>query len=399
MPEQPHTALARRHFLILFCCLFSINMGQTLIFAILPPLGREVGFQELQINAIISVSALMFSFCSPRWGRFSDRVGRKRIMLTGLLGYSIGNFIFTSSFILGLAGLLSGSIFYALVVFLRVSQSTIMAAGNPAIMAYTADNTTPVARASTTAKLGTASNAGTILGPAVAGALAGISLLAPLYFAAALTLGAAVAVWYFLPESGGQSVNRSARIKLRYADRRYRHFIITAVGIFLAYSGIQQTLGFTLQDRMDLDGVRTAQLTGVALMLSALCSVFAQAVLIQRLQWPPLRFIRWGTPTMCAGVCLMLMSYHYYGLVMGMMLVGLGLGLSMPNVFAGSSLAVKPEEQGAIAGLIASLPAMGFILGPVVAGFLYQINAAYPQIFAIAVLASVSAYIIRMRSQ
>ena len=55
-----------------------------------------------------------------------------------------------------------------------------------------------------------------------------------------------------------------------------------------------------------------------------------------------------------------------------MALIGAGLGLLMPAVAAGASLAVGSEEQGGVAGLVSACPAAGFILGPISGGFLYQ---------------------------
>jgi MFS family permease len=59
-----------------------------------------------------------------------------------------------------------------------------------------------------------------------------------------------------------------------------------------------------------------------------------------------------------------------------MALIGAGLGLLMPAVSAGASIAVEPEEQGGVAGLISACPAAGFVLGPVTGGFLYQYGSA-----------------------
>ena len=55
-----------------------------------------------------------------------------------------------------------------------------------------------------------------------------------------------------------------------------------------------------------------------------------------------------------------------------MVLIGAGLGLLMPAVAAGASLAVGAEEQGSVSGLVSACPAAGFVLGPISGGFLYQ---------------------------
>ena len=95
---QPAPTLGGRDLAILLFALIATAIGQSLVFAVLAPLGREVDLSELQITSIIAISALVFALGSPRWGRFSDRAGRKPVIITGLVGYTIGTVLFTSVF-------------------------------------------------------------------------------------------------------------------------------------------------------------------------------------------------------------------------------------------------------------------------------------------------------------
>jgi MFS family permease len=69
-----------------------------------------------------------------------------------------------------------------------------------------------------------------------------------------------------------------------------------------------------------------------------------------------------------------------------MAFLGTGLALCMPSISAGASLAVSAEEQGAAAGLVSSCPAIGFAVGPICAGGLYQIHSPLAPLFSAAVL-------------
>ena len=69
-------------------------------------------------------------------------------------------------------------------------------------------------------------------------------------------------------------------------------------------------------------------------------------------------------------------------LAIGMGFLGIGMGLCMPAISAGASLAVEAEEQGAVAGMVSACPAFGFMIGPITAGFLYQIHAPLAAIFS-----------------
>lgn len=375
--------LSRRQLVVLILGLMATGIGQSLVFAILAPLGREVDLSEVQITSIIAFSALVFGLSSPFWGRLSDRVGRKPVIITGLIGYAVGTVAFTSTFYAAMSGLVSGTVFYLLVLGTRVCQAMIMSATNPASTAYAADHTARDQRTKTMARLGTANSMGTILGPAVSGALAVFGLLAPLYFAAALAAVAALMVWRALPLTPPQqrSVHQPVA-RLKFTDRRITLFLVTAVGLFIGFSGIQQTLGFQLQDQLGLTGIQTAQLTGAALLVSASFTLLIQLTVMQRVQLPPTGFIRVGLLSLLVGATIIAGFQSFAVLATGMAFMGTGMALCMPSISAGASLAVEPHEQGAAAGLVAACPAIGFSVGPVAAGALYQVDGALAPLFS-----------------
>jgi MFS family permease len=168
---------------ILLLALVSVGFGFTVLFAILGPLGREVGFSELQISSIIAASSLVVFLASPRWGRLSDRVGRKKIMIFGLIGYSCGNLLFAIVFHATLVGILIPLTGYLLLMLTRVMHASVMSAIMPASSAYMADITDLSNRTKGMGAVGAANNLGGILGPAIGGLLAGITLLTPLWVA------------------------------------------------------------------------------------------------------------------------------------------------------------------------------------------------------------------------
>ena len=386
MPEK----LSRHQTTVLIVALMTTAMGQSLVFAILAPLGREVQLGELQITSIIAISALVFGVAAPAWGRLSDRLGRKRIIIIGLVGYTIGTLGFTSVFYAGLAGLLGGTTLYLVLLLTRCGQSVIMSATNPAATAYAADHTSRERRTATMARLGTANSMGTILGPAVSGALATFGLLAPLYFAAGLAAMAALLVWRQLPVTPAPELtSRRTNARLRFTDPRIMVFLATAVGLFVGFSGIQQTLGFQLQDKLGLSGIQTAQMTGAALMVSAAFTFLIQVTVMQRMKIKASLFIRLGLSSLCVGAVIIASFNTFAVLAVGMAFMGTGLGLCMPAIAAGASLAVSPAEQGAAAGLISSCPAIGFVAGPICAGALYQVHSSLAPLFSAAIFLSV----------
>ena len=165
---------------ILLTALVGMGFGMTVLFAILSPLGREVGFTELEISTIIAASSLTVFLASPRWGRLSDRWGRKKVLLIGLCGYVVGTLLFASMFHATLVGWLVPAVgFYALMIS-RIGHASLMAAMMPSASAYMADITDVAGRTKGMGAVGAATNLGNIIGPAIGGLLAGITLLTPL---------------------------------------------------------------------------------------------------------------------------------------------------------------------------------------------------------------------------
>ncbi|MBV1882098.1 MAG: MFS transporter [Pseudomonadales bacterium] len=387
---------------LILLSIISVGMGQTLVFAILPSLGREVGLMEMQIGAIISASSIVFAIASVIWGNQSERWGRKRVIIIGLAGYTVGTLLFASTFWFGLNGWLTGWLLFFCLAVSRMLQSSVMAASPPASTAYLVDITQLRFRTAAMGKVGAAQSVGTIAGPAVGGGLAIFSLLLPLYVAAATTLVATLLVWKFLPESPHKQDNSSPSLGISqqiviavkgYFDRRYTSFLFIGVSMFTAFAVAQQTLGFFYQDRMGLDGQHTAQMVGVAMIISAVSSLVAQGIIVQRFNFAAMTLIRIGIPIMGIGFFILANAEAYFWLVSCMGVVGFGMGLTMPGFTSAATLAVTANEQGAVAGVIAASPALGFILGPLIGTALYQYSETLPYWFTTLLFVPLTAYV------
>ncbi len=190
-------------------------------------------------------------------------------------------------------------------------------------------------------------------------------------------------------EPAEQLTARKLTLKLRYTDRRIALLLVVGVGVFIGFSAIQQTLGFQLQDKLHLGGIETAQMTGAAMMVSALFTFVMQVTVMQRVQLQPMQFIRIGLLSLLIGAAVVSGFDTFAVLAVGMAFLGTGMALCLPSVSAGASLAVTPEEQGGAAGLVSSCPAIGFVVGPVCAGGLYQIHSPLAPLFSAGVFFAV----------
>jgi MFS family permease len=339
-----------------------------------------MGLSEIQITTIIGSSGLVVFLTSPIWGRRSDAWGRKRVLLCGLFGFSAGTFLFNSVLYLGLAGILTGSLLFIALVIARVTHASVMSASMPAANAYMADITDAASRTRGMAAAGAANNIGTILGPAVAG-LAVISLLTPLWVMAAIAFLNGLFVWRFLEEPPKHQTP-VVRDRLKYSDPRILPFIIIGIAMFTGMGLVQQTMGFRFQDALGLSAAETAQNFGFAMMLSGASSLFSQAVIVQRFNLAPFTLLRFAIPLLIVAFTMMALLETQLWLTIAMMVQGLGMGLASPGFTAGASLAVSPEEQGAVAGVAGSCGPLGFTLGPFIGGALYTLSPTAPYFFA-----------------
>lgn len=361
-------------------------IGQSFIFAILPPLGRDVGLTEIEIISIISTSALGFALSSALWGRISDRVGRKPILVFGLIAYTVGNLLFALTFEAGLSGMLVGAPLFAVALLVRCCQGVTMSATNPSATAYAADFTDRTNRTRVMARLGSASSFGWIIGPVLAGALAGYGLLLPLYFASILASIAVVVIALYLPGSNATTHGARPAKRLRVTDPRIRLFIGCSFAAFVGLSGIQQTLGFRLQDMLDLNSTKTAQYTGICIMASASMMFLMQMTVAQRYKGAPINLMRTGLTLMVVGIVGVTAAQQLVLIALSMGVMGSGLGLVAPAVSAAASMAVEPDEQGGVAGLITAGPAAAFVLGPLLCGYLYTLNPVLSSLAAAAII-------------
>ena len=160
-------------FSLIMLIIVLVSMGQSVYWQTMPVIGRELGFEVWQINLMVSISASMFLFFTPFWGRLSDKVGRKIILLIGLLGYVFSTLLFCFLAYYGLKGYFTLTVLFTILLVARTINSAVAAASRPSTGAYVADITSRENRTAGMGKLGAANNQGTIFGPLL------VALVAP----------------------------------------------------------------------------------------------------------------------------------------------------------------------------------------------------------------------------
>ena len=357
----------------------------------MPLIGRELGFSVKLITSLVSFSALMFLIFTPYWGRLSDKKGRKFVLLIGLVGYIASTILFCSIAYLGLIGYFT---FTALIFFLlvaRVINSALGAGMRPATGATVADVTTEENRSAGMGQFGAANNVGTILGPVLVSFIAFLiantaifpaslepyGRLIPLLFMSFLMMMALVFVYFYLPESLVKQEANSSGQGFNF-DKSNLMLISTGVLIFSSFAIIQSISAFYLQDTFSLSILATQQSLGIALGFMALTSIVAQLTIVQKIKIPPIKLVQWSTPFFILGTLVAVYADNFNNYVLGMSIIGLGMGLGTPGYTAAASLNADSESQGAAVGLAMVAPGLGFSIGPLLGGFLYESSPSLP---------------------
>ena len=356
---------------ILFLSLFNSILGLSLLFPIIGPLARELGLSEFQTGLFSTAYALMQFLMSPYWGRKSEEVGRKPILLVGILGFSVSFFLFAFFAQLRFAGVLGVGEVFLLLLLSRLVGGTFSSATLPTAQAYVADITGRADRTAGMAVIGAAFGLGVIVGPGIGGLLAKIHLLAPVYFSASLALLNALFVWLMLPEPR-RHVHLEDTRSLKFSDLRILPLLVAGLVVNLASVGMETTVAFYFQDRLALSAEETARAVATALVVYGVAAVFVQGFLIRRFRWSASTLLGVGLPVSFTGFLLFVFARDFLTLTAALVLQGEGQGMSAPGIAAALSLAVGDHEQGQVAGLGSAAQGLGRMLGPMLATALYQ---------------------------
>src|SRR5690554_1821652 len=396
---------------LLCLAMISVGMGQSVIFAELPVLGRELALdqiilrlpflsieyplKELAITSLSALTALTFSLVSPFWGRLSDRVGRKPIIVIGLLGYTVGMVLFTLVSWWGLKAMVTGFHLYLLIVLARFLHSLVMSASFPASSAFMVDISPPQLRAKALGRMAAFMQIGVMCGPALAYLMV-YGFLTPFIVQGAITLLAGMTILLFFPKTQ-PATNQTPRKRLAYWNPQYRIYLLVALTFYISMGMVQQTLGFYFQDVLHLARMEAAKTYAVAMMVSSAAMLFAQFVVVQNFAIRAQNLVRVGLPFACIGFFVLAFAKSLVVLFFGMALFGFALGLVGPSISAAASMAVDAKDQGALAGLVGSVAGFGFVIGPLVGGAIYGFSMQLPYYLAALMLLLVAVYVLLQR--
>ena len=157
---------------------------------------------------------------------------------------------------------------------------------------------------------------------------------------------------------------------------------------------MQQSLGFFCEDVLGMSRMNSVQFYAVAMMCSSLAMIAAQLLVVQRTSLSCSMLIRFGLPFCALGYAIIAYMASQFGLLIGMAMFGFGVGLVMPGFSAAASYTVDSREQGNLSGLIGSIAGMGFVIGPLMGGAIYNVYLSGPCLLAAIILSFLAVYVL-----
>lgn len=359
----------------LFLAVLLDLVGFGIILPLLPFYATDLGASAFQVGLLVTAYSVVQLVMAPLWGRLSDRVGRKPILLFGLLGSAAAYLIFARADSLAML--------FASRIVGGIGGSTI-----PVAQAYIADVTPPAKRAGNMGLIGAAFGLGFVIGPALGGILSTVSYPAAGYVAAALCLANTLITAFRLPESRERRVAGRATPRFDLPDafrqaadsKQIRAVLFAYLFLTMAFSALQPTLSLLASERFAMDGRQA----GYLFALLGLVSVVVQGGLVRRFvpRVGERRLLRLSAFPFAAGLALAGSTESVPLLLAALTLIGIGYGGAIPSALGLLSRSADPARQGAVLGLGQSVGSAARVVGPTLAGALFDIRIALTYLVA-----------------
>ena len=377
--------------LALFLTVFIDLIGFGMVIPFLSFYAREYGASGVVVGAVVGVYSIMQFFFAPVWGRLSDRIGRRPVILISLTASCIGYLLF------GFARSLP--VLFASRIIAGAGGANIGTA-----QAYITDVTTPDERARGMGIIGAAFGLGFILGPPLSGILSTISThqghhgnLYPGLAAAALSFTALTIAFAVLAESKPEGLVSRRALPPQFDARIWRDVarhsmlasIMTALFLtLLSVAGMETSVTLHARDRFHFRQIDMAYFflfmgVIVAMIQGVFIGKFAKKVGERAL-------IIVGTASFTVGFLAIPAIWRLPLLYVAALFFAIGQGLTYPSLTSLISKAAPESERGSILGLATSIGSLARFLGPIATGFLYDLAGARGAFWCAAVLTSIS---------
>jgi DHA1 family multidrug resistance protein-like MFS transporter len=371
----------RRNLVILSLTLGVVMLGFGIVMPIMPFYVESMGASATELGLLVAISPFVQLVASPLWGSLSDRRGRKPVLVAGLLGYGISMLLFGLSTELWM-------LFAARGVGALLSAATM-----PTTMAYVSDSTSKQDRGGGMGVLGAAMGLGMVFGPALGGLLGGQSLSTPFFLTAGVCLLTLLLVVLFLPESLPAEARRQ-ETKRRGPAAQIRElgqalFGPLGVLLFMAFlvsfglTNFQGIFGYYALKELGYGTEEVGWILTVVGIVAALSQGALTGPLTRR--WGEAAVIKGTLLASAVTFALLLTAHNLATVLLTTGLFALPNALLRPAIIALTSKHAE-ARQGTAMGLNNSFNSLGRVVGPIWAGFAFDLDTSLPYLSGAAIM-------------
>ena len=366
----------KRLLAILFVTLFLVMTGFGIIIPALPYQTLDLQGNARTVGFLLASYSVMNVLCAPLWGRISDRIGRKPVLLVGITGLGASFLWF------GFAPSLE-QLFAA-----RILGGILGAAALPTAMAYAGDITTPEARAKALGILGAGLGLGMVVGPALGGVAGHWGHHVPFLVAGSLALVTAAVVAIILPSRAASNPQATSFVTaLRETGGKLWPFYLLTFLQMLAFTNLEATFVLYAKDRFGLSILQV----GLMFMAMGFVSAGFQGGGVGKL------ITRFGAQAITRAVALILglsfalipLAAHPALLLAAFCVTGVGAALLRTSLATGVSRGAT-AGQGTAMGLMQGFDSLARIFGPLFGGVLYSLHQGLPYALGLGIMAIAS---------
>lgn len=373
-PSQSRSLLT-----ILFLTVFIDLLGFGIVLPLLPYYAHQFHASGVTAGALIGVYSAMQFLSAPLWGRWSDRIGRRPVILVSLAGSTVSYLLFATANGVGM-------------LFVSRILAGVAGASIPVAQAYIADITSDSDRARGMGLIGAAFGLGFVFGPAIGGLLAHYGHHAPGLAATAICGANLVWALWRLPESlppGQRYARPAAHPLLQWRAVTQRPQMVTLLVLFAAvvfcFSTMETTLSLLCATAFGMSASHIYWLFGYMGVMTTLMQGGVVGRLAQRLDEAHLVGI--GTAMLAIGLAAAPFTPPLVPLLVALGAIAFGQGIASPLLSSLLSKASRGKERGEVLGVSQSLGSLARMLGPLWGGLLFdQAGPAGPYVTCAAVM-------------